>query len=90
MKTFFQHDLQHRLNAWPHKAPKIGIGGNQLLKLLQRQPMGKMAINRLPQKACLGPLIFPNRFLRLDNGLYHITAAGADYLEQLRAAGLLE
>jgi len=86
----YNHALQHRLTAWPHKAPSVGIEGNNLLLKLKSQPMGKMAINRLPQRAMLGPLVYPNKFVRLDKGLYHVTAAGDHYLEKLRSAGFID
>lgn len=83
--------LQHRLSAWAHKAPKIGPEGNDLLLRLKGQPLGKMAINRLPQRAMLGPLVFPNKFIRLEaDQLYHVTPAGDHYLDLLRKAGFLD
>lgn len=84
--------LQSRLNRWRHKAPKLGPEANVLLAKVAQTPMGKLAINRLPQRANLGPLVFPNKFLALNTMTqdYEVTDAGRRYLKLLRDAGFLE
>lgn len=85
------HAIQARLSRWQHKAPKIGVEGNALLKMLKQQPMTRVAILRLPQRAQLGPLIHPNGFvMATKDNHYAVTPAGTAYLTKLRNAGFIE
>ena len=63
-----------------------------LLAKVAHTPMAKMAINRLPQRANLRPLVFRVEFLALNTMTqdYEVTDAGRRYLKLLRDAGFLE